>query len=47
MSGYPREAVFENVIVEAATAFLPKPFTIQRLTTKVREVLDAPAGEQP
>jgi PAS domain S-box-containing protein len=40
MSGYAQEDVFHNEVVEAATAFLPKPFTIQQLTTKVREVLD-------
>jgi len=40
-SGYSQEAVFQNEIVEAATAFLAKPFTIGQLTTKVREVLDA------
>jgi DNA-binding NtrC family response regulator len=43
MSGYSREAVFQNEIVEVPTAFLPKPFSVSQLTTKVREVLDAPA----
>jgi PAS domain S-box-containing protein len=41
MSGYSREAVFEHETVEVTTAFLPKPFTIHQLGTKVREVLDA------
>jgi len=47
MSGYSPEAVFRNEIVDVATAFLPKPFTIQQLSAKVREVLDAPAGKKP
>ncbi len=41
MSGYSQEAVFQTEIVEPATAFLAKPFTIRQLTTRVREVLDA------
>ncbi len=41
-SGYSQEAVFQNEIVEPATAFLAKPFTIGQLRTRVREVLDAP-----
>lgn len=45
--GNSQEAVFQNESVEVATAFLPKPFTIRQLTTQVREVLAAPAGEQP
>jgi PAS domain S-box-containing protein len=40
MSGYSREAVFLNDVVDPATAFLSKPFTIQQLTQRVREVLD-------
>jgi PAS domain S-box-containing protein len=44
MSGYSQEAVFQNEIVEPTTAFLAKPFTIEQLTTKVREVLDARLG---
>src|SRR5216683_4699905 len=42
MSGYSQEAVFQTEIVEPATAFLAKPFTIRQLTKRVREVLDAP-----
>jgi DNA-binding NtrC family response regulator len=44
MSGYSQEAVFQNEIVEATTAFLAKPFTIGQLTKRVREVLDAVPG---
>ena len=47
MSGYSQEAVLQNQIVEPATAFLAKPFTIAQLTTKVREVLDAPVAPGP
>jgi len=46
-SGYSQEAVFQNEIVEPATAFLAKPFTIGQLTTRVREVLDAPRNVGP
>ena len=42
MSGYSQEAVFQTEIVEPATAFLAKPFTIRQLTKRVREVLDTP-----
>jgi DNA-binding NtrC family response regulator len=44
MSGYSQEAVFQNEIVEATTAFLAKPFTISQLTKRVREVLDTVPG---
>jgi PAS domain S-box-containing protein len=46
MSGYSQEAVFQTEIVEPATAFLAKPFTIRQLTKRVREVLDAPREER-
>jgi signal transduction histidine kinase/CheY-like chemotaxis protein len=44
MSGYSREAVLQNEALDTPTAFLPKPFSIAQLTSKVREVLDTPAG---
>jgi hypothetical protein len=44
MSGYSQEAVFQNESVEPTTAFLAKPFTIGQLTSRVRDVLDAPLG---
>jgi two-component system, cell cycle sensor histidine kinase and response regulator CckA len=47
MSGYSQEAVFQNEIVDPATAFLAKPFTVRQLTQRVREVLDAPAPAPP
>ena len=42
MSGYSQEAVFQYEVVEASTAFLPKPFTVRQLAARVREVLDGP-----
>ena len=40
MSGYPDHPVFEHGGVSRETSFLPKPFTPNALTKKVREVLD-------
>ncbi len=39
LSGYPEDAIVNQGILEAGTAFLQKPFTLQKLYTKVREVL--------
>ena len=47
MSGYSQEAVFQNEIVDLPTAFLPKPFSVRQLTTKVREILDRPEERSP
>ena len=48
MSGYPGDAMFAGASFDPGQAFLPKPFTRQALTRKVRDVLDAqpptPAG---
>jgi len=43
MSGYPGDSLFGTESFEPDAAFLPKPFTRQLLTSKVRDVLDAGA----
>jgi len=43
-SGYTGDTVMQQGVLDAATPFLQKPFTIRSLTAKVREVLDAGAG---
>jgi PAS domain S-box-containing protein len=40
MSGYTEDVIGHHGILEAGTEFLQKPFTIELLTRKVREVLD-------
>ncbi|MBH0190878.1 MAG: PAS domain S-box protein [Nitrospira sp.] len=40
MSGYPDHPVFSKGGVKEGTTFLQKPFTVEALTQKVREVLD-------
>jgi signal transduction histidine kinase len=39
-TGYTRNAVIHNGMLDRDVLFLPKPFTIQQLATKVRQVLD-------
>jgi len=43
VSGHAESTVLPEGLIEAGVAFLPKPFTPERLARKVREVLDAPA----
>ena len=39
-TGYTRNAVVHNGVLDAGTAFLQKPFTIEQLADKMRQVLD-------
>ena len=42
MSGYTDDEILRRGLVQSGTAFLQKPFTIDDLVHKVRDVLDAP-----
>jgi PAS domain S-box-containing protein len=42
MSGYTDDAAVRHGVIDAAFAYLQKPLTVETLTRKVREVLDAP-----
>ena len=39
LSGYAEDAIVHQGVLEPGTAFLQKPFTLQSLSRKVREVL--------
>ena len=41
MSGYDHTNVVQRYVVEKGYALLPKPFTMEQLSRKVREVLEA------
>lgn len=47
ISGYTGAFVVRNAILESGAAFVQKPFSIQYLTRKVREVLDGSSAEAP
>jgi signal transduction histidine kinase len=40
-TGYTRNSIVHNGILDADVAFLPKPFSLDQLAAKVREVLDS------
>jgi CheY-like chemotaxis protein len=40
-TGYMRNAIVHNGILDAGTNLLTKPFTIEELASKVRAILDA------
>jgi two-component system cell cycle sensor histidine kinase/response regulator CckA len=44
MSGYTDDAALRHGVVDASLAYLQKPLTVDALTRKVREVLDAASG---
>ncbi len=44
VSGHAESTVLPAWLTDVGAAFLPKPFTPERLARKVREVLDSPAG---
>jgi two-component system cell cycle sensor histidine kinase/response regulator CckA len=41
LSGYTEDAIVHEGVIDPDTAFLQKPFTLQMLSRKVREVLDS------
>ena len=45
MSGYTENAIWRDGMIETSANFLQKPFTLDALTRKVREVLETPIPE--
>ena len=45
MSGYTDEAILKHGVLEPGIAFIYKPFTVEGLLGKLREVLDGPADQ--
>jgi DNA-binding NtrC family response regulator len=43
-TGYTRNAVVHNGVLDPGVHLIGKPFTIEALAARVREVLDEPAG---
>ncbi|HKY20125.1 MAG TPA: response regulator [Vicinamibacterales bacterium] len=46
LSGYTDEAMVKRGVLKSGTSFLQKPFTATALSRKVRELLDARAGDE-
>jgi hypothetical protein len=44
MSGYTDDSIVKQGMLEGGAAFLQKPFTVQTLARKVRDILEAPAS---
>ncbi|MBP1713864.1 MAG: domain S-box protein, partial [Deltaproteobacteria bacterium] len=41
MSGFPDNALHQNGLLDQGVSFLQKPFSVEGLTKRVREVLDS------
>ncbi|HCC46792.1 MAG TPA: hybrid sensor histidine kinase/response regulator [Elusimicrobia bacterium] len=45
MSGYTDEVITKHGVLEPGLAFIYKPYTVEAMTAKVRDVLDGPADQ--
>ncbi|WP_337185937.1 CHASE3 domain-containing protein [Phenylobacterium sp.] len=45
-TGYTRNAIVHNGMLDADVAFLAKPFTVEQLAFKIRQVMDEDAGSR-